>query len=73
MGATFGSSAVVLGRVSSVVLTALSIDLGLVSDLLKSLRGHLLGFICPSSFICSFLNFLFAYHLPPRQPKPYLQ
>lgn len=34
---------------------------------------HLLGFICPDNFICSFLNFLFAYHLPPRQPKPYLQ
>ncbi|KAL8145536.1 hypothetical protein AgCh_003630 [Apium graveolens] len=43
MGASFGRAAVVLGRVSSVVLTALSIDLGLVSDLLKSLRGHLLG------------------------------
>lgn len=34
---------------------------------------HLLGFICPSNFICSLLNCLFAYHFPPRQPKPYLQ
>lgn len=51
----------------SKVLTALSWVLGLINDLLSNC--HLLGLICPSIFICSLLNFLFAYHLPPRQPK----
>lgn len=52
----------------------------LVNDLLRNCsfkpfgfirpsNSHLLGFICPNNFICSLLNFLFAYHLPPRQPK----
>lgn len=34
---------------------------------------HSLGFNCPANLICSLLNFLFAYHIPPRQPKPYLK
>lgn len=30
---------------------------------------HFLGLMCPNNFICSFLNCLFANHLPPRQPR----
>lgn len=34
---------------------------------------HSLGFNCPANLICSLLNFLFAYHIPPRHPNPYLE
>lgn len=52
------------------VITAFS---GLINGLRRNLSCHCLGLICPNNFICSFLNFLFAYHFPPRQPRPYLQ
>lgn len=61
-----------LGNVSDAV-TRFSGDLDLISGRRKNLSGHLLGFICPNNFICSLLKFLFAYHFPPRKPKPYLK